>query len=110
MRSRKVHLVLAAFLLMIFSIGTAYDACANTDRPLAPDSHSSSSLSTDSAPSSPFDFGARDCHCLCHFAFEPANHVSLKNFTLHQSFASFLKESINDPALAGILRPPISLL
>lgn len=101
--------MLAAFLLVAFSLGTVYDVCAYTDWQTS-NSQFSSSLSTDSAPPSSSDLGARDCHCLCHFAFQPANHVSVKTFTRHQSHASLLKESIKEPASAGILRPPIVLL
>lgn len=110
MRSRKAHFILAAFLLMIFSIGTAYDACAYTDSQLESGSQSSSLSSDSSSPSSSFDFSAPDCHCLCHFAFQPVNNVSIKIFTRHQSFDSLLKAPVKEPALAGILRPPMLLL
>ncbi|TAK09514.1 MAG: hypothetical protein EPO39_02225 [Candidatus Manganitrophaceae bacterium] len=111
MQSKKAHFVLAALLLIIFSIGTAYDACAQKEWQLTSAAHSSPAFSNDPVAPSPLSGSVvADCHCLCHFSFEPSSNISFEVSTPYQSFIATLKESIKEPALVGILRPPISLL
>ncbi|TAJ97037.1 MAG: hypothetical protein EPO39_19540 [Candidatus Manganitrophaceae bacterium] len=99
---------IALLLLVIFSMGTVYDACANEWPPTS--SPLSSAVSTDSGmPSSSFTSDTDDCHCLCHFAFEPPSNGAFENSSPHQPVTSSLKESIKEPSLDGLLRPPISL-
>lgn len=109
-RQGKQLILLTTLLLIIFSIGTIYDPCAEEWR-LESVSHSDPlSLSGDSASSRSSDVETADCHCLCHFSFQPANDAGVGGAPLHQSFVSTPTEFLKTPPIDGILRPPISLL
>lgn len=98
--------VIAGVLLFVFSIGTAYDPCSQSDFGFLSSQVSSSDSSTPSnVPSE-----GTDCHCLCHFVFSPESHPDFGPSVLFQSFILLIKDLPKTTFISGILRPPISLL
>lgn len=98
--------VIAAVLLFVFSIGTAYDPCGESDFGSVSSQFSSSDSST---PSNVPSDGA-DCHCLCHFVFSPESHPNFGPVVLFQSFVFPIKDLPKATFIPSILRPPISVL
>jgi len=111
MQTQKGHSILAALLLIIFSIGTVYDACAEKGPQLESTSPSPSPLSSDPVtPPSSSDSDPDDCHCLCHFSFQPENEFGFEGATHYQPLALPITESIKEPLPTGVFRPPIPFL
>lgn len=107
MQNKKAHSLLAALLLIIFSIGTVYDACAEKGPQQEAVSRSASAFSTDPAASpDSSDSDLDDCHCLCHFSFQPETDFGLERSTRYEPLALPITESIVEPLLTGVFRPP----
>ncbi len=109
MRNQRKHFLLTTLLLIILSIGTVYDPCAQEEWRMAPSFDAAPFLLTDAPASLGFSSGT-DCHCLCHFFFQPSTDLLMEGSAPHQPAALSLKESLKEPPISGIFRPPISLL
>lgn len=105
---KRVFPVLVAVFLLIFSLGVVYDPCVREESNTL---LSKVSLDSSSDPAAPSGIPADgvDCHCLCHFIFNPERLLNIGRLDRFKPFAFSLEEITKGTFIVSILRPPIDL-
>lgn len=102
MHQKRRSFALTAILLLILSVGIAYDPCAQKDFDISLSEVSVSGPSSDVSPSQ----DGLDCHCLCHFSFSLEPMLEFGPSEPIQALVSPLKKSSEEPFISAVLRPP----
>lgn len=107
MHPNKVHMTLLAITL-IFLFMIVNDTCLQLE-PNFPTSILFMS-SDNFTPSTAIHANLSDCHCLCHFVFNPEIVLRFAPSVSPQPLATSVKGLPEETLTMGVLRPPISFI